>query len=310
MTAPTLKLNAGIDIPVIGLGLWQVQSNDTAKSVEHALRNGYRHIDCAWGYGNEKDVGEGIKASGVPREQIFITSKVWGTYHTRVAENLEQSLANLGTDYLDLYLMHWPIPMNPNGNHPSFPTLPDGTRDVLRTWHIKDTWKQMETLCKAGKIKAIGVSNCSQMKLEEILPTAEIRPAVNQLELHIYNPQHKLVQYLISQDIAVAAYSPLGSTGSPLLKDETAIAIAKKYNVDTAAVLLGYLVSKNIIVLSKSVTPARITSNLTGALDFAKRVEKADIETLDGIAASGKQKRFVMPPWPVDLGFENWTKSV
>ncbi|KAF8586618.1 Aldo/keto reductase [Ramaria rubella] len=309
MAAPTIKLNSGADIPVIGLGTWQSKPNEVANAVEHALNNGYRHIDCAWSYGNEEEVGRGVKASGVPRDQIFITSKVWCTYHSRVEEALNETLKNLGTNYLDLYLMHWPIPMNPDGNDPKFPTLPDGTRDIDNGWDIRDTWKQMEKACKEGKVKSIGVSNCSQMKLDEILSTAEIKPAVDQLELHLYNPDHKLLKYLASHGIVPQAYSPLGSTNAPLSTDETVIALAQKYNVEATAVLLGYLVAKSVVTLPKSVTPSRIISNLSGALDFAKRVDKADLETLDGVAASGKQKRFIMPPWPLELGFENWTRK-
>ncbi|KAF4564867.1 hypothetical protein EYR40_011041 [Pleurotus pulmonarius] len=329
MSAPKVKLNNGLEIPAIGLGTWQSKSNEVTAAVEFALKEaGYRHIDCAWGYGNEKEVGDGIRASGVPRSDIFITSKLWGTYHSRVEECLDQTLANLGTDYLDLYLVHWPVPLNPKGNHPIFPLLPDGKRDVDHSWDLKDTWKQMEAMVKKGKVKSIGVSNFSQKKLDEILPTAEIIPVVNQLELHVYNPQHKLVEYLRSKDIVPEAYSPLGSAGSPLLSDETVLDIAKKHSLQAADVLVGYLrkfahshawsnslidirdindvVAKEIVVLPKSVTPSRIASNLSGAVSASTKLESGDIEKLDGLAAAGKQKRFITPPWPVDLGFDHW----
>ncbi|KAJ8515489.1 hypothetical protein ONZ45_g7101 [Pleurotus djamor] len=247
MTAPTIKLNNGLEIPAIGLGTWQSKSNEVTTAVEFALKEaGYRHIDCAWGYGNEKEVGEGIKASGVPRSEIFITSKLWGTYHSRVEECLDQTLANLGTDYLD------------------------------------------------RKVKAIGVSNFSEKKLEEILPTAEVVPVVNQLEIHIYNPQHKLLDYLRSKGIVPEAYSPLGSAGSPLLSDETVVEIATKYSLQPADILLGYLLAKGIVLLPKSVTPSRIASNMTGAVAASKKLEQADIDKLDGLAEAGKQKRSVM----------------
>ncbi|RDB26935.1 D-galacturonate reductase [Hypsizygus marmoreus] len=307
MSVPKIKLNNGTEIPVIGLGTWQSKPEEVTAAVSYALKEaGYRHIDCAWGYGNEKDVGEGIRASGVPRSEIFITSKLWGTWHSRVEECLDQSLTNLGTDYLDLYLVHWPIPLNPNGNHPFLPTLPDGTRDIDHSWSIKDTWKQMEAVLKKGKVKAIGVSNFSEAKLEEILSTAEVIPVVDQLELHVYNPQHKLIAYLKSKGIVPQAYSPLGSTNSPLLTDEKVVEIATKHSLNPSDVLIGYLVAKGFVVLPKSVTPSRITSNLTGALVAAQKLEKADIAELDGLAASGKQRRFITPPWPVDLGFEDW----
>ncbi|KAF5378869.1 hypothetical protein D9615_006924 [Tricholomella constricta] len=307
MAAPVIKLNNGSEIPAIGLGTWQSKPEEVTSAVSYALKEaGYRHIDCAWGYGNEKDVGAGIRASGVPRSEIFITSKLWGTWHSRVEECLDQTLANLGTDYLDLYLVHWPVPLNPNGNHPVFPTIPDGTRDVDRSWKLKDTWKQMEAVLKKGKVKAIGVSNFSEAKLEEILSTAEIVPAVDQLELHVYNPQHKLIDYLKSKGIVPQAYSPLGSTNSPLLTDDKVLEIAKKHSLSASDVLIGYLVAKGFVALPKSVTPSRIASNLTGPLAAAQKLDVADIADLDGLAASGKQKRFITPPWPVDLGFENW----
>ncbi|CAE6405697.1 unnamed protein product, partial [Rhizoctonia solani] len=192
---PKVKLNNGVEIPALGLGTWQSKPEEVTNAVNHALKSGYRHIDCAFAYGNEAQVGEGIKKSGVPRSEIFITTKVWSTYHRRVRESLEESLKNLGTDYVDLLLMHWPVPLNPNGNHPLFPTLEDGTRDVDKEWHISKTWTQLEELLEEGKVKAIGVSNCSELKLNEILPTAKVVPAVNQVELHPYNPQLELAKF-------------------------------------------------------------------------------------------------------------------
>ncbi|KAJ6532960.1 Aldo/keto reductase [Mycena capillaripes] len=285
MSVPTVKLNSGYEIPIIGLGTSTVHLG-VCSSIFEISRKWLKNPDS---YGNEKDVGAGIAASGVPRSEIFITSKVWGTWHSRVEECLDQSLANLGTDYLDLYLVHWPVPMNPNGNHPFFPLSPmESARSTIR------------------KVRTIGVSNFSEMNLEKILPTAEIVPAVDQLELHVYNPQHKLLAYLRSKGIHPQAYSPLGSTGSPLFKDETVVEIATKHGLQPADVLIGYLVAKDIITLPKSVTPSRIASNVNGGLAALAKLQPADLEALDGLAAAGKQKRFIMPPWPVDLGFENW----
>lgn len=298
---PLVKLNNDVEIPAIGLGTWQSAPEEVVNAVDHALKSGYKHIDCAFAYGNEAQVGEGIKKSGVPRSEIFITSKVWSTYHRRVRESLEATLKNLGTDYLDLLLMHWPVPLNPNGNHPLFPTLPDGTRDVDTEWHISKTWAQLEELLAEGKVRAIGVSNCSELKLNEILPTAKVIPAVNQLELHPYNPQLKLVEFCKSKGIKMQAYSPLGSTGSPMLKDETILEIASKHNASAASVLIGYHVAKGHVVLPKSVTPERIEANLKAAA-----LDAADVEKLDSLAASGKQQRFIKPAWPIVLGFEDW----
>ncbi|KAG8699714.1 hypothetical protein FRC09_006444 [Ceratobasidium sp. 395] len=298
---PLVKLNNGVEIPAIGLGTWQSKPEEVTNAVAHALKNGYKHVDCAFAYGNEAQVGEGIKKSGVPRSEIFITSKVWSTYHRRVEESLNLTLKALGTDYLDLLLMHWPVPLNQNGNHPLFPTLPDGVRDVDKEWTIAQTWAQLEALLAAGKVRAIGVSNCSELKLNEILPTAKVIPAVNQLELHPYNPQLKLAKFCESKGIKLQAYSPLGSTGSPMLKDEVILEIAKKHNATAPAVLIGYHVSKGHIVLPKSVTPERIEANLKAA-----PLDASDLEKLDSLAASGKQQRFIKPAWPIVLGFEDW----
>lgn len=310
MLSHHITLHNGQTIPAIALGTWQPKPNasEITRAVEHGLKVGYRHIDCAWFYGNEKEVGDGLRASGVPREEVFVTSKVWGTHHRRVEESLDQTLANLGTTYLDLYLIHWPVALNPNGNHPLMPVLPNGNFDIDESQDIRDTWKAMEAMVKKGKVKAIGTSNFSQMMLEKILPTAEITPAVNQLELHLYNPQLKLLDYLKSKKIVPQAYSPLGSTDAPLLTDESATEIAKKRGLkSTSDVLLGYLLKKGIVVLPKSMSPSRIESNLTGALEAYHALTPEDLKILDGVAASGKQKRFIMPYWGIDLGFDNWS---
>lgn len=154
----TFTLNTGAKIPVVGLGTWQSQPGEVADAVEHALKSGYRHIDGALVYQNEAEVGEGIKRSGLPREEIFVTTKLWNTYHRRVEECLDKSLKDLGLEYVDLYLMHWPVPMSENGDHPLFPKLKDGSRDLDREWSYKQTWKEIEKLIKTGKVKAIGVS--------------------------------------------------------------------------------------------------------------------------------------------------------
>jgi len=150
------------------------------------------------------------------------------------------------------------------------------------------------------------LSNFSEKKIEEILAAAEIKPAVDQIELHLYNPELKLLSYLKSKGIVAQAYSPLGSTSSPLLADEDASSIAQKLSLQTSDVLLGYLLAKGVVILPKSVTPARIMSNLKGAITAAQKMDEADIEKLDRVAAGGKQKRINMPPWGVDFGFDNW----
>ncbi|KAA1475004.1 Aldo/keto reductase [Dentipellis sp. KUC8613] len=307
MSVPKIKLNTGAEIPAIGYGTWQLKPEDAVTQVAYAIKEaGYRHIDCAWGYMNEAAVGEGIRQSGVPRSEIFITSKVWGTWHRKVEACLDETLAALGTDYLDLYLMHWPIPLNPNGSHPFMPLKPDGTRDIDTEWDIKDTWKQLEALLDKGKVRAIGVSNFSQKTLEAFLPHVRTVPAVDQLELHVYNPDHALVAYLHKHGIVPQAYSPLGSTNSPIIQDETVKGIADRVGLTPADVLIGWHVAEGRVVIPRSNTQSRITSNIKGAAAAAKALTAEDLKTLDSIAATGKQKRLVTPPWGVDLGHENW----
>jgi len=201
-----------------------------------------------------------------------------------------------------LLLIHWPFPLNQNGNHPLFPTKEDGSRDHDDEWDIKDTWKQLEAVQRSGRAKNIGVSNFSEYTLGKILPTATIKPVVNQIELHIYNPQHNLLTYLKSEGIVAQAYSPLGSTNSPILKDELVVELAKKHNVEPAQVLIGYLAAKDIVVLPKPVTPSRIKTNKIPA-----ELTPDEVAQLDKLAGEGgKQQRFIKPPWGRKVGFEDW----
>ncbi|KDQ09658.1 hypothetical protein BOTBODRAFT_36891 [Botryobasidium botryosum FD-172 SS1] len=305
MAVRSVKLNTGKEIPLIGLGTWQSKPGEVTEAVRYAIKEaGYRHIDGAYAYGNEAEVGEGIRQSGVPRKEIFITSKIWSTFHRRVEDCLDITLERLGTDYVDLLLVHWPVALKEGGNHPLFPTRPDGSRDIDEEWKLIDTWKQMEEVYHKGKAKAIGVSNFSQLKLEEILPHATVKPATNQIELHPYLPQHKLIAYLKSQGIVPQAYSPLGSTNSPLLKDEVVAEIAKKHGTEPGAVLIGWHVAKDVVALPKSVTAARIAKNIQPA-----PLDEEDVKKLDGLAEGGKHQRLISPPWGVVLGFDDWYKA-
>jgi len=299
----TIKLNTGASIPAVGLGTWQSKPNEVAEAVEVALKAGYRHVDGAWIYGNENEVGEGIRKAGVPREDIFITAKLWGTFHQNPLENLNDSLKLLGVDYVDLYLMHWPIPMNPKGNDPKFPKKPDGTRDLDTSWSYIQTWHEMQKLVATGKAKAIGLSNCSIPFIEALLadPKTTITPAVNQVELHPYLPQHELIQYCKDKGIVVTAFSPLGSTDSPLLKDEDIKKIADKHHANVGQVLISWQVQRNVAVLPKSVTPQRIKDN------FVKvHLDKEDVSVLDNLYKK-ESKRFIKPPWGINLKFtDGW----
>ncbi|PLB48067.1 aldo/keto reductase family protein [Aspergillus steynii IBT 23096] len=300
------KLNTGAEIPALGLGTWQSGPGEVERAVSHAISVGYRHIDGAFCYQNEEEVGKGIKealASGkVKREDLFVTTKIWSTYQTRVEEALDLSLKNLGLDYLDLYLVHWPLLMNPEGNHPLFPKHPDGSRDIIHSHSHIDTWKSMEKLLATGKVKAIGVSNYSKRYLEELLPHATVIPAVNQIENHPSLPQQEIVDLCKEKGIHITAYSPLGSTGSPLFSAEPIVEVAKKKGVTPATVLLSWHIARGSSVLAKSVTPSRIEDNRN-----LVKLDDSDMATIakytDELAAKKAFQRFVYPPFGVDFGF-------
>lgn len=210
----------------------------------------------------------------------------WNTYHDRVAECLDQTLKSLGTDYLDLYLVHWPVRLVANDTSPLFPLNPDGSRATDRSWNQQETWRQMEEVLASGeflrrlvkggaradscrligKVKAIGVSNFSIPYLEHLSQTWKVVPAINQVELHPYNPQHDLHEYCKSKGILLEAYCPLGSTNSPLLGDEELLRIAKKNGVSPATILISYQVNRGIVVLPKSVTAQSTYRVLPSAL--------------------------------------------
>lgn len=301
-SVPSFKLNNGVEIPAIGLGTWQAKPGEVRDAVAHALKAGYRHIDGALCYQNEDEVGQGIKDSGVPRSEIFLTSKVWSVYHDRVEECLDKTLKSLGTDYLDLYLVHWPIRTVQNGTSELFPTKPDGSRNIDWDWDQAKTWKQMEDILAKGKARAIGISNAGIPILEHLSKTWKVVPAVNQIENHPYNPEHELKKYCDEKGIVIQAYSPLGSTGSPLSKDPVLIKIAEKHNVSPATVLISYAIGRGIVVLPKSVTPSRIESNL-----ITIKLPQEDIDELNKLSTEGgKQQRINSPPWGTDFGFPHF----
>ncbi|TID12864.1 Aldo/keto reductase [Venturia nashicola] len=301
LTTP-LPLNTGAEIPALGLGTWQSNPGEVSAAVYHAIKVGYRHIDGAYVYGNEAEVGEGIKKAIdeglVKREDLFVVTKLWCTFHGRVEEGLKNSLERLGLDYVDLYLMHWPVPMSATGNHPLFPKLPSGARDLDTSITYIDAYKSLEKLLPSGKVKAIGVANFSVPFLEKLLAETTIVPAANQIENHPYLPQQEIVDFCREKGIHITAYSPLGSTGSPLFSEEDVVKVGEKHKVGPGVVLLSYHLARGSSVLAKSVTLSRIEENKN-----LIALDEEDMAALESISKTKGLKRFVYPEFGVNMGF-------
>lgn len=268
----TFKLNNGYEIPCVGFGTWQTPDGETAvMAVSEAIKAGYRHIDTAACYENEVGVGQGIKASGIEREKLFVTSKVWNTErgYEKTMAAFEKTLSDLGLDYLDLYLIHWPA-----------------SSSQFENWEEinLDTWRAMTELYQAGRIKAIGVSNFLPHHLDALMKT-EVPPMVNQIEYHPGFTQAETVEYCREHHIAVEAWSPLG-TGR-MLNNETLKSIAETYGKSAAQLCIRWCLQNGILPLPKSVTPSRIAEN-TEIFDFEIAAEDmAVIDTMDYCGGSG-----------------------
>ncbi|WP_172579649.1 aldo/keto reductase [Ligilactobacillus agilis] len=257
-----LKLSNGVTIPGLGYGTYQTPPEDAYRAVTDALAVGYRHIDTAALYGNESGVGQAVKDSGLKREEVFITSKLWNTErgYDKAMVAFEKTLAELGTDYLDLYLIHWPANEKQFGQEAAALNL--------------DTWRAFEDLYKAGKIKAIGVSNFMPNHLEALLAQAEIKPMVNQIEVHPGWPQTEAIRYCQRNDILVEAWAPLGEAAA--LSNPVLAKIAAKYDHTPAQVCLRWEIQQGILPLPKSVHKERMAEN-TKLFDFELTEDEMDI---------------------------------
>ncbi|KAF8911581.1 NADP-dependent oxidoreductase domain-containing protein [Gymnopilus junonius] len=264
----TVTLADGSKIPQIGLGTWLSKPKEVETAVEIAVRNGYRHLDLAMVYQNQDEVGAALKKlipSVVKREDLWITSKLWNSAHQseEVEKELDETLKQLGVDYLDLYLVHWPIAFAAGrGLFPAHPTIP-GQVEIDDKTTLADTWKAMIKLPKS-KVRAIGVSNFTVEHLEGIISATGVVPLVNQVEAHPLLPQDDLVEYCKKKNIHITAYSPLGNNvfGKPKLTDHPVIQeVAQKLNATPAQVLIAWGAHRGYTVIPKSVQEERILSN-------------------------------------------------
>ena len=278
---PTFTTAAGLKIPGLGLGTFgsdSVSADTVASAVVEAVRLGYRHIDCASVYGNEKEIGGALKTlrdKGLPREELWITSKLWNDKHAEkdVIPSCEKSLADLGLDYLDLYLVHWPFP---NFHPPKTEVTWRGTdaKSFAIERYLK-TWRKVEELQKKGLVRAIGTSNMTIPKLKALLPEASIKPAVNEMELHPHFQQAELFDFVRSQGIVPIGYCPLGSPGRPDrdrtpedtvdMEDPVVVKIAADHGVHPAAVCIAWAVQRGQIPIPFSVKRRNILANLKAA---------------------------------------------
>lgn len=286
---PLVNLSNGKSVPIVGLGTWKSKPGEVKQAVKDAIDAGYRHFDCAFIYQNENEIGEALQEKigdgSVKREDLFITSKCWNTFHSRdkVFECLKKSLSLLKLDYLDLYLIHWPLGYKEDGE--LFPKDENG-KFLYSDIDYLETWKAMEDCHKKGLVRSIGLSNFNSVQIKRICSNATIKPVMLQVECHPYLTQSSLIEFCKDLNIAVTAYSPLGSPDRPwakpddpqLLEEPKIKEIGNKYNKSSAQVLLRYQVQRGVIVIPKSVTKQRIISNIQ-LFDFELTPEEMETIT-------------------------------
>jgi 2,5-diketo-D-gluconate reductase A len=261
-TVPTVTLENGVEIPQLGLGVWQVEDEIVTDVVKAAFDSGYRHIDTAAIYGNEEGVGRAIAASGLPRDEVFLTTKLWNSDqgYDSTLKAFDASLHRLGLDYVDLYLIHW--------------------QSLKRDKYV-DTWKAFEQLYADKRVRAIGVSNFHVPALQRLFEETDLRPAVNQIELHPALPQDELRAFNAENDIVTEAWSPLAQGGG-LLSEPTLKRLAEKHGKSPAQVVIRWHLQLGNVVIPKSKTPARIAENIDVfdfKLDNEDMAAIADLET-------------------------------
>ncbi|KAM7534141.1 hypothetical protein Aperf_G00000116612 [Anoplocephala perfoliata] len=290
---PYLQLNNGHLIPQLAFGTLELDMK--SHPVRDAFDAGYRHFDCAMHYGNEKEVGqdiaESMKKYGLKREDIFVTSKLWCDKHDPkdVRKTCEESLRNLGLDYLDLYLIHHPVSLHLKEG--AVFEL-DNPNNLVYEYHkLEDTWDEMEKLVSAGLVKSVGVSNFNKRQIERIIKHGKIVPAVNQVEVNLHWLNTKLIEYCQSKNIVIEGYATLRAPFSPNIKPtlqlESVVKIAKTHNVTPAQVLIRHGLQRNIVVIAKSDAPERIRNNIN-VLGF-----ELNEEEMEQLNKAGENKRLI-----------------
>ncbi|NBE94732.1 aldo/keto reductase [Nonomuraea sp. KC401] len=261
----SLMLNTdGVQIPQLGFGVWQVPADEAEQVVATALRAGYRHIDTAAAYGNEEGVGRAVRASGLRREKVFVTTKLANADHARAEEAFDESLARLGLDYVDLYLIHWPVPKQDK---------------------YVQAWKAIEKIHRDGRAKAIGVSNFTAGMLTRLMNETDIVPSINQIELHPYFQQRETRAFHEANGVLTEAWSPLGQ-GRGLLEDPALALLADKHGKTPAQIVLRWHLQLGNVVIPKSVTPSRIAENID-VFDFI-----LDPESMAAVGALNRGLRY------------------
>lgn len=289
----TLHFDNGDSMPILGLGTWKSQPGDVYKAVKDAVRLGYRHIDCAFIYGNEAEIGqalsESFKEGVVTRDDMWITSKLWNDAHATedVQPALEKTLTDLRLEYLDLYLMHWPVALKKGV------FTPESAEDLIDPddLPISVTWEAMEALVDKGLCRHIGVCNFSITKLKALVDGARLKPEMNQIELHPYLQQPAMLDFCSQSGVHITAYSPLGSPDRPsglktedepvLLEDTTIATIAERRRATPAQVLISWAIHRNTAVIPKSVNPERMKQNLAAAEVSLTQEDIQEIAALD-----------------------------
>lgn len=259
-TVPTIALNNGVEIPQLGFGVFQIPPDQTVEATRTALEVGYRHIDTAEMYGNEKEVGQAVRESGIDRAEIFVTSKLNNGFHRRddALRAFDQTMADLGLDQLDLFLIHWPLP----------------TIDV----DYVETWKAMEEIYASGRCRAIGVSNFNPHHLRRLFAETEVRPAVNQIEVHPYLANDEVRAFDAEHEIVTEAWSPIAQ--GKVLDDPAIVAVAETLGRTPAQVVLRWHVQRGDVVFPKSVTRERVEQNFA-LFDF--ELDEGQMATITGL---------------------------